>query len=163
MASPIPVPLLNGYRHAFSSVEFNFNGQIFTGVKSLNYARTRSRAKVMGNHPDPIGKTRGENDYTCDAEIYFAEFMLFMRTLKGDANGAANGYGDVFFNIKATYGETWFDTVTDVVNGCTLDTTEVALAQGTDPLTRKFTTNPLKILFGQVDDVTNPLGPPPGG
>lgn len=143
-------PLVNGCRHSFSSVELNLAGLIFVGFTAINYTRTRSRTMVYGPHPDPIGKTRGKNEYKADCELYFAEFNLFKSTL-------GPGYGDIPFSVQVTYTENGFDTIIDTILGCTLDSTEASNAEGTDPTKRKFEMNPIKILFNNEDDLTTPL------
>ena len=150
MPTPIQYPILNGVRHSFSSVELKLNGQIFTGFKSINYSRTRSRSLVRGNHPDPLGKTRGENEYSADCELYLAEWNLFQSQL-GD------GYGDKFFQVLVTYSENGFDTIQDRLEGCTMDSTESSNAQGPDPTIRKVNLMPLKIVFDESDDLATPL------
>jgi hypothetical protein len=157
MAAPTPLqyPLLNSVRHSFASVEFKFNGLVYVGVASMNYKRTRSRGLVRGPHPDPLAKTIGENEYAADCELYLAEWNLFQRNL-------GPGYGDVFFTAACTYSSNGFDMISDTILGCTMDTTEIALAKGTDGLSRKIELNPLKILFNGVDDLAVPLVGPPG-
>lgn len=150
MTTPIQYPLINGVRHSFASIELKLETQIFIGFKSINYGRTRTRTKVRGNHPDPLAKTRGENDYNADCELYLAEFMLFISQF-------GSGYGDKFFQVLVTYSENGFDTIQDIINGCTIDTTEASNGQGPDPLIRKFDLSPLKILFNGVDDLEIPL------
>lgn len=150
MTTPILYPLINGVRHSFASIELKLGSQIFIGFKSINYSRTRTRTKVRGNHPDPLAKTRGENDYTADCELYFAEFVLFLSQF-------GSGYGDQVFQVLTTYSENGFDTIQDTINGCTIDTTEASQSQGPDPLIRKFELNPLKVLFNGLDDLTVPL------
>lgn len=153
MTTPIQYPLINGLRHSFSSIELKINGQIFVGFKSINYNRTRSRSMAYGNSPDPLGKTRGTNEYKADCELLLAEFHVFMSSL-----GA--GYGDKAFDISVTYTENGFDTISDVIRGCTIDTTDSSNSQGTDPSVRKIELNPIKILFNGVDDLENPLTSP---
>lgn len=150
MTTPIAYPLVNGVRHSFASIELKLNAQIFIGFKSINYNRTRSRAKVRGNSPDPLGKTIGDNDYTADAELYLAEWNQFQSSL-------GVGYGDVFFQVLVTYSANGFDTIQDVINGCTIDSTEASQSQGPDPLVRKFDLAPLKILYNGIDDLASPL------
>lgn len=150
MATPIPYPLINGTRHSFSSIELKLNGNIFIGFKSINYSRSRSRTAVYGNSPDPIGKTRGTNEYTADVELYLAEWNQFMESI-------GEGYGDVFFQVLVTYSENGFDTIQDTINGCTIDGLEVSQSQGSDPLVRKFEMSPLKSLFNGKDDLAVPL------
>jgi hypothetical protein len=153
MASTLAYPLINGVRHGFSSIELKMNGLIFVGFKSINYSRTRSRGLVKGNSPDPIAKTRGENEYKADCEIYLAEWNLFQAQL-GD------GYGDKPFTVLVTYGENGFDTIVDELLGCNVDSLDASNGQGSDPLVRKIDLGPLKILFNGKDDLEFPLKAP---
>lgn len=152
MATPIAVPLVNGYRFSFASITLRVKDTKIVGFKSIEYDRERSREKVRGNHPDPIGKTRGENEYNASLELYRAEFDLIRAQL-------GPGYGDVVFDVFVAYGETGFDTVTDEILGCTLDTSSGGGSQGPDALTVTCDLNPLKIRFGGEDDVEFPLVP----
>lgn len=149
-STPIPYPLVNGVRHSFASIEFKFFGQIIIGFKSITYSRKRERTKVYGAHPNPLGKTRGKNSYDASCELYLAEFNASLQQL-GD------GYGDVFGDIFVTYSENGFDTIQDVIRGCTIDTTEAEGSEGTDPLTRKIDLSPLQILFNGIEDLAIPL------
>ncbi len=153
MGTPISYPLINGVRHGYSSIELKLAGQIFLGFTAINYSRTRSRGLARGQHPDPLGKTRGTNEYKGDCELLLAEFNLLQSLLV--AQGA--GYGDVFFQVLVTYGENQFDTITDTLNGCTVDLTDASNSEGPDPLKRKIDLSPLKILFNGIDDVAVPL------
>lgn len=164
MASAIQYPLVNGTRHSWASVEAKINGQIYY-ITSINYSRKRSRTMVKENHPDPTGKTRGSNEYSCDVEMLLSEYNNFQQALIAAANqaGLNGGYGDVFFQIVVQYAENNLDTVTDTINGCTMDSTEASNAEGTDPTKRKFECAPLKILFAGQDDLATPLKAPPGG
>jgi hypothetical protein len=92
----------------------------------------------------------GENDYAADVELYLAEWNLFQSIL-------GPGYGDVPFQTLVTYSANGFDTIQDVINGCTCDGLEASQGQGSDPLVRKFDMSPLKILFNGKDDLANPL------
>jgi hypothetical protein len=150
-------PLVTGFRHGFASLSAEFKipggGTVtFRGFKSIDYNRTRDRGLVRGNHPDPIGKTRGENSYDADVEVYLAEYAALQREL-------GPGYGDILFNLLVHFVEGGFTGLQDELLGCTLDSTEASNAQGTDALTRKVKLNPLKIKFDGVDDVEVPLAP----
>lgn len=157
--TPIAYPTVNGVRHDFTSIRVKPNGNEVIGIKSINYSRERSRTKVWGRHPDPLGKTRGTNDYECEIEVYLAEFNAFMKDELG-----GEGYGDVSFPIYVSYDETGsgFDLITDEILGNTLDSTDASNSQGSDPTVRKFKTNPTKIKFGKDDDLAEPLVAPPG-
>lgn len=166
MSTPIPYPLIGGYRQSFVSTEVVFAqpalgstsaGQALAlslrGYKSIKYSRKRTRAVVRGNHPDPLGKTRGENEYECEVEYLIAEYNAIQNAIQS----LQAGYGDVFFSLVITHAEPGLDAVTDSVLGCTIDTTENDSAQGPDPTMRKMSFSPLKVLFNGVDDTQVPL------
>jgi hypothetical protein len=127
----------------------------FRGFKSIQRSRTRTRTILHGNHPDPIGKTRGKNEYKASVEILLAEY----NALQAAIQSAQAGYGDVFFSMIVSYSENGFDTITDTVIGCTFDTTEASDSDGTEGTMRKIELNPLKILFNGLDDCAVPLAP----
>ena len=153
--SQIPLPLINGVRHSAASVELKVANIIIVGVKSVDYSRKRSRTQVRGFHPDPLGQTRGENEYDASIEIYLAEFNQLQAACQ--ALNGGKGYGDATFDVIVTYGENGFDTITDTIRGCNIDSTEAGVSQGPDALTRKIELSPLKILYNGLDDLTNPL------
>ena len=152
--TPIQYPLVNGSAFSYSSIEWNLDGNIFRGFKSINFSRKRDRPLVYGNSPDPLFKVVGKNTYTCDGELYLAEFNNFVTLL-----GA--GYGDVFFTTKITFQQQNFPTVQVQCLGCTLDEVTASFSEGTDALSMKFVLDPLKILWNGVDDLAVPLVSPP--
>lgn len=155
MGTPIPFPLINGVRHDFTSIELKLDDQLYIGFKSVNFSATRSRSMVMGNHPDPIGKTKGTNEYKADCELYLAEWNLLQQKL-------GKGWQDKAFTMLVTYGANGFDTVVVEITGCTLDGTDFSHSQGTDALSVKVDLNPMKILINGIDGCDVVLGPPPG-
>lgn len=152
--TPIQYPLINGSVCSYSSIEWKLDGLIFRGFKSVNFSRKRDRPLVYGNSPDPLAKVVGKNSYTCDGELYLAEFSNFLTLL-----GA--GYGDVFFTSYITFQQTGFPTTQVQVIGNTLDEVTASFSEGTDALSMKFSLNPLKILWNGVDDLAVPLTSPP--
>ena len=59
-----------------------------------------------------------------------------------------------------TYGENGFETVTDTIEGCTIDDDDASNSQGPDPLMRKLDLAPLKILMAGIDDLEIPMVSP---
>lgn len=161
MTDVLEFPLINGLRHAFSSMKFVFKStgeeveipDIKVFLKSIDYERTRDRGEVRANHPDPIAHTLGENSYSASMEVYRAEFNLFLSTY-GD------GYGDAPFSVLVTWGLNGFETVTDELIGCHFDSSGSGGSQGTDPSVVKIDLKPLKIKFCGKDDLAVPLAPP---
>ena len=171
MTTPIAYPLLNGVRQSFVSTEIRFaqaaigttqGGTALSlnlrGYKSANYGRTRTRGMMYGNHPDPLGKTRGKNEYKCELEFAIAEVLAIQNALQALAGGPS-GYGDVFFQLIITHSENGFDTITDTISGCTFDTDDLSLSEGVDATYQKINVNPLKVVRNGIDDVTYPLTP----
>jgi hypothetical protein len=171
--SPLSYPLVDGYRKSFVSIEARFSTPVASlsvaglnvgaslslsllGFKDITMKRTRKRGLARGFHPNPLGKTRGSNEFEATLEMYVDEFNALVAQLSA-VNPVA--YGDVFFNFSRTYTENGTDTITDTAYGCTLDETDGNDTQSDDPTTRKVSLNPLNILFnGQPDTVQlNPL------
>ena len=152
--SPIQYPLINGFRHSFVSIKLKLDGDDCLAFKSLNYNSTRTRSQPYGRHPDPLGKTRGTNEYKADAEIYLAEFHKFLKDQLGP------GYADKMFSIYVTHDEEGSDLIEDVITGCSIDSIDASHSQGTDATTRKLDFGPLKIIYSGVNDVVDPLQAP---
>ena len=152
MPTPISYPDTVGFRAGFQSVILKIDGQEFTGFKSVEMSRTRSRGIVKGASADPLGKTRGSNEYKMSVEVYVAEFKAFMI----DQFGA--GYGDKLFSCEVDITENGYDTQTVQALGCTIDESTLSFAEGTDALTYAIEFNPVKVIFNKTDDNARPLG-----
>lgn len=163
MTDVLAFPLINGLRHAFSSMQFVFKTTSGGGsadipdirmfLKSIDYERKRERGEVRANHPDPIAKTLGENMYSASIEVYRSEWNLILSTF-------GNGYGDDTFTLLVSWGLSGFETVTDEIIGCHWDSSASGGTQGSDPSVVKIDLNPLKIKFAGLDDLAYPLAPP---
>jgi hypothetical protein len=155
---PISVPLTNGVVRSFGHMRLQAAGMEFTGgFKSFKRSRHREREMPYSNSPDPIGKTLGENKYQASGVFYFDWYMNFLQTIQ---NNLGPGYGDVSFTIYCSYVGINLVTYTDIIVGCTFDSTEADDAAGTTALTREIQFNPTKIYFGGVEDLADPLVAP---
>jgi hypothetical protein len=153
--TPIQYPLINGSVYSYSSIEWKLvNGLIFRGFKSINFGRKRDRPPVYGNSPDPLAKVVGKNSYTCDGELYLAEFSNMVTS-------AGAGYGDLYFTAFVSFNQNGFPVTQVQILGCTLDEVTASFSEGTDALSMKFTLNPLKILWNGLEDLAVPLVSPP--
>jgi hypothetical protein len=148
-------PQFNGFRYSFSSVQFNFLGgiadQIVVAVLSLDYELKRERQQVHGTSVTPIGKTRGQVTFSAKAKMLKAEFQSMIDTLAvGDPTGNSS-FGDQMFDVKVSYAEPigagFTSLVTDVIQGCTIDSVVHTLAFGPDAVAVEFDLNPLNILL----------------
>ena len=166
MALPLQFPLINGFRYSWASVEIKLAGQVFYAVEA-NYGRKRSRQMVYVNHPDPVGKTVGKNEYTAGISFLLSEFNTFESALVllSAASGTAaigSGYGNVFFDVLVTYNENGADVIVDTIKGCTLDDVERTMSEGVDAVKIKCGLAPMKIYFNGQDDLAYPLVAPVG-
>ena len=150
--NPLQVPIFNGVVRSFGHVQVVLaNNQIITGgFTSIKRSRKREREFPMSNGPDPIGKTQGENKYSASLTLYYDWFMQQIQLL-GD------GYGDQPFTVKVGYQGAGMVPYTDLILGCTFDSTEADDASGNKALIRELDLGPTKILFGGLDDVADPL------
>lgn len=152
--TPIQVPLINGVVWSFGHITMQIAGLEFTGgFKEISYKRDRKREMVYSNSPDPVGKTLGQNEYECTAEVYLAWWLATLVTLQN----VSPGYGDQPFPIIVKYNAQGFDPFIDVIVNCTFDSTDAKNSVGTTALTRMINFNPTKIFFNGVDDLANPL------
>lgn len=156
MGTPIQYPYVNGVRQDPSSCELKFGdpiNQIFF-FKNFDFDRTRTRSLIRGNHPDPIAKTRGINEYKASVELWLAEWNLLIDTL-GD------GYGDVIFPVYLHFTENGFDPVDVIFNGCSIDTDSGGVPTGgSEGIFRKIDLGPLKIIMVGREDLDVPLASP---
>src|SRR5262245_3632205 len=91
-------PLINGRRYDFSSITLNAAGTKLTGFTSIKYSHKLTPKKVMGTHPQPIGRTRGEYEAQGSLTLYRQE-MDELRTQLGP------GYMEVIFDITVSYAD----------------------------------------------------------
>lgn len=157
--TPILVPVTNGFVQGFANVRLNAAGMDFTGgFQSIKRSRKRDRELVESNSVDPVGKTLGMNKYQCSAIFLYAWFLNFIKTIN---NNLGAGYADQPFTIYIgnTQDATGLVTSTDIVLGCTLDSTDADDVKGIGALTRPIEFNPIKIKFNGLEDAADPLGP----
>ena len=155
------VPITNGTIRSFGHVRVTCAGlNFFGGITGLKRSRTRKRDMARSNHPDPVGKTLGENEYKASITVFVDWYYNLIKQVSS-LTGSSTGYGDQSFNVYAQYvvlrSNPGAPTYTDVLLGCTFDMDEGDDKAGTTPLIREIDLNPLKILFNGQDDCADPL------
>ncbi len=154
MATAVPYPLVNGNYHAFASIEVKTaDGNIYTGVKAVNYKNSLKPTKVRGTNAEPIGRTRGDYDAEGDVEFYEQQGHQFLQAL-------GNGYGEKPFDMTVTFSETGLDTIQHQLIGCRIEEVDSSNSQSTDASTIKFTLNVMKIKMDGLEMLINPLTAP---
>ncbi len=144
----IQVPNTTGAIFSFGHTLVRIAGLEFTGgFTKIAYKRTRNREMAYSNHPDPVGKTLGQNAYEASATMYLAWWDAVQRKL-------GPGHGDIFFQILVSYSADGFNFIQDTINGCTIDETGHDGSAGTGALMREVSFSPTKIYFSGIEDVT---------
>ncbi len=127
-------PLINGLKYDYSSVELNIDGQVFGGVKSINYKWSLDPGVQRGTRAQKIGRSRGTYDADGSIEIYKVEYHAIISRL---SRLGTRGYAETAFNIVVSYEENVTDVITDQLVGIRLKTGENGHQEGNDPLVVK--------------------------
>jgi hypothetical protein len=145
-------PTVNGTAWSYANISLNAGGQYFTSFSDINYSFKRTRTKIRGNNPNPLSKTMGEIEYSCDFTIEFSEFAQFLAQL-----GA--GFSDQFFQILVSYVndiQLPGGVIVDTIQGCTIDEIGAQMKSGPEGVYRKLTTDPLNILWNGASALVTP-------
>jgi hypothetical protein len=140
----VAVPLINGVRHSWSSVEIKIAGQIYVGVKEIKYSDKKDRAKIRGTRRLPIARTMGEYDAEGSVTLYLEEAKELRAALAAAGEALGLGFMDVPFDITVSYSDPGVSTVTDTLEGCVIGGNEGGGAEGPDALTSPI---PLDIML----------------
>lgn len=147
----ISYPLVNGFRHSWSSVEFRLAGDVTLGCTEINYSVKTDRAYVRGAGALPVGQTLGNFTYEADLSILVSEFDQFMTQLGPQA---MTQFWDIVVSYDAGIGlidASPLAVIQDTIQSCTITEISAALSSGSaDGLVRKITLMPSGILFNGV-------------
>jgi hypothetical protein len=135
--APVALPLINGRRYQFSSIEMSVlkpggSTEIFIEFNSISYADALDIAFVRGTNQAPIGWTDGEYEAE-DTTVAFYKSAL-QRLI--DAVGP--GYLGANFVITVKYSAVGEPLTTDVIT-CRLSGLKDAPAQGNEAITTEAT------------------------
>lgn len=144
-------PLINGFRHDWSSAEIKLAGTVVRGIKSLSYKPSSEPGEVFGTHAQKLGRTRGQLKFEASIELYLTEY----EELKGSLG---DGYLEKSFSIVAQYSEEGQPVVTDELLGCRIKSPDKSFQSGSDALTVKLDLDVMLIIENGVKPLTNTLG-----
>lgn len=136
---------VNGVQYGWSSIKFKIDGEPFSGVKSIDYSESVEQAMAygLGKHFAPRGRTRGK--YTPEplvVEVFTATATEIMTLIAQRAG--ARGLSSVPLNITIQLIEPDEGVLTIECLDATFVKTEVGLAEGPDPITKKLTFQPMR-------------------
>jgi hypothetical protein len=151
-----PYPLVNGFRHAWSSIEIRAAGNIIKGVTEINYAPSLEPGIVYAAGAEPIGRTLGQSKYEGDMSILLEEFNDLVTAL-GD------NWMTVSFDVIVSHDASGsgLSVIQDTLRGCRITEVENgSSATSTDATVRKCTLSIMRILMNGVapgPDTTAPF------
>lgn len=152
MAIADPDPIINGFVYGYSSVEVQFGGWVFRGIKSIDYKHKRTPGKIRGTHPQILGRTRGQ---------YEAEGSLTMWKHAWDKlrDALGEGYMEFTFPICVTYSERGpLNPTVDILYGCQIIEVDNSHSEGSDGLEVKLSLDIFMILENGLPPMANMLG-----
>jgi hypothetical protein len=138
----LAIPIVNGRRFDFTSVEILINGIPLVGraISSITYRDSLEPGVVRGGSALPLGLTRGEYTAEMSLEMPKEEADRFLTALAAisPAAGSAGGYMEARFEVDVAYAELFGATQIDHLNGCRVKSVDDSHAKGSDGLTAKF-------------------------
>ncbi len=148
-------PLINGLKWDWSSAEISINAgdggsQTFIGIKELTWSESLEPGIVRGTSAQKLARTRGEHDAEASLVMWTEDALEFL-------NALGDGYGEVSFDITASYSGPGTPTKTVRLEGCRITNKEGGGSQGTDPLEVSLDLDVLKILEDGLSMVANSL------
>lgn len=121
------VPLINGIRHSWASIEIVLFGITITGISAISYKKKKAKTNEYGSGSEPTHRGYGNNAYEASITLMKYEVDRIQRVLpKGqDLTDIAP------FNIAVVYKPTGNDVlVTDVLKNAEFMEQGVDVKQG---------------------------------
>lgn len=152
------IPLINGNRYSFASIELRLLGQRYYGVKSINYSDSLEPGEVRGTDPQLIGRTRGKYSADASIEMYLREFDDFSSKLASLAASvglpSATGYMEVPFDVIVSYAEDGAPVITHEIIGARIKKSDHSNTEGSDAISVKNDLHVMVIVKNGVSSVT---------
>ncbi len=120
------LPLINGQRHSWSSIEINLLDRIVTGVTSISYDDTTAKENHYGAGNMPVHRGRGKYEANASITLYNYEVESIQAALP-----RGQRLSDVPpFDIKVSFLDDTNEIVTHVVRNCEFKSNKRNMNQG---------------------------------
>jgi hypothetical protein len=141
------VPMVNGFRHSFASIELSVaidsTTVSFIGVSSIEYTEKVQQVAIFGHDPIRIGRTVGPRALSTVVEMYRYEWAALRDTV-----GSPLGRRRVV--ITVLYADTGQPVQADVIEGW-ISELEASNQNNADPSTVRVTFEPMAIHWGGLN------------
>lgn len=145
-------PLINGFRHAWSSVEFRIASNLALGITKVDYADNTDRTEVRATGSRVVGFTQGNASAVGSFTMLLEEFngILVPSLLE-----LAPTVKAAFFDIIVSYDESGsgLSTIVDTIEGCVIKNVKIGTTEAgnTDPSLREIELNVMRVLWNGID------------
>lgn len=130
MATPL-VPLINGIRYSWASIELKIRGKIVTGITEISYKNMVEREKVRGQGRVAQGITEGDLDCEASMTLALEDYQALLDELAPDKIGAF----DQTFTAVVSYEIPSGKVITDTLIDCRIKEGDKSHSRGTEGLT----------------------------
>lgn len=98
--TPLPYPMINGYRWDYSAVTYTAGGVPLPGVISVDYAEELKKGEIYANgSPQKIGETIGQLKLTLSFDMLAEEYENFIIALCQLNGTPGSGYKTVRWDL----------------------------------------------------------------
>lgn len=129
MATPL-VPMINGVRYSWASIELKIKGKIVTGIQEISYKNTIEREKVRGQGRAAIGIAEGDLDCEASMGLLLEDYQALLDELAPDKVGAF----DVPFTAVVSYELPSGKVITDTLIDCRIKEGDKSHSRGAEAL-----------------------------
>jgi len=139
-------PIINGHRYSFASIEFEVDGLIIVGARSINYREELIPGVIWGEGSHKVGRTPGKYDASCDFDVYRREWDELRSSL-------GQSFGLKSFDVRVMYQETPTvvgadpQVVIDHLIGGRITKVEAPNSEGPDPSVIKLSCDVMRIVW----------------
>ncbi len=120
------VPLINGQRHSWSSIEVNLLDRIVTGITAISYDDMEAKENHYGAGNMPIQRGRGKYEANASMTLYNYEVEAIQAALPRGSR-----MQDVPpFDIKVSFLDDSNAVITHVIRNCEFKTNNRNMSQG---------------------------------
>jgi hypothetical protein len=140
------VPLINGTRHSFASIELVLFGITITGFTAISYKVKQAKTNEYGAGNEPVHRGLGNKEYEASITLMKYEVDRILRALP-----AGQTLLDIApFNIAVVYKPQGSDLlITDVLQNCEFTEMGVDTKQGDTKIEVPLPLLPGSILFNK--------------
>ncbi len=120
------LPLINGQRHSWSSIEVNLLDRIVTGITSISYDDTEMKENHYGAGNMPVHRGRGKYEANASMTLYNYEVEAIQAALPSGKRLMDSPP----FDVKISFLDESNAIITHVIRNCEFKSNNRSMSQG---------------------------------